>query len=76
MWVLRVLPVLLLTRAYGVIGVWATMTAELVARGLLCFWRLYREVAEHVKNKFLTCSQTRLLCISSRGKISTLCKLE
>ena len=42
MWVLRVLPVLLLTRAYGVIGVWATMTAELVARGLLCFWRLYR----------------------------------
>ena len=34
------------------------------------------EVAEHVKNKFLTCSQTRLLCISSRGKISTLCKLE
>ena len=36
------LPVLLLTRAYGVIGVWATMTAELVARGLLCFWRLYR----------------------------------
>ena len=38
----RLLPVLLLTRAYGVIGVWAMMTAELVARGLLCFWRLYR----------------------------------
>ena len=37
MWVLRVLPVLLLTRAYGVIGVWATMTAELVARGCFAF---------------------------------------
>lgn len=42
MWGLRVLPVLLLTRAYGVVGVWATMSAELILRGVFFLIRLLR----------------------------------
>lgn len=42
MWGIRVMTVLLFTRAYGIIGVWATMTAELVFRGSVFFVRLMR----------------------------------
>lgn len=36
------MTVLLFTRAYGIVGVWATMTAELVFRGSVFFVRLMR----------------------------------
>lgn len=42
MWGIRVMTVLLFTRAYGIVGVWATMTAELVFRGSVFFVRLMR----------------------------------
>ena len=37
MWGMRVLPIVLFTKQYGVIGVWATMTFELIFRGII-FW--------------------------------------
>ena len=42
MWVIRVLTVLLFTRSYGVVGVWATMTVELIMRGLFFLIRLLK----------------------------------
>lgn len=42
MWGIRVLTVLLWTRAYGVVGVWATMAAELCLRGIFFLIRLLR----------------------------------
>lgn len=42
MWGIRVLTVLLLTRSYGVVGVWATMAGELVFRGIFFLIRLLR----------------------------------
>ena len=42
MWGMRVLPIILFTHRYGVIGVWATMTFELIFRGIIFFIRLVR----------------------------------
>ncbi|MDO4344220.1 MAG: MATE family efflux transporter [Eubacteriales bacterium] len=42
MWGIRVLTVLLFTRSYGLVGVWATMTVELVCRGCFFLVRLVR----------------------------------
>lgn len=42
MWGVRVLGIVLFTRQYGVIGVWATMCVELIFRGILFLIRLVR----------------------------------
>ena len=42
MWGVRVLVIALFTKKYGVIGVWATMTFELVFRGIIFLIRLLR----------------------------------
>ena len=42
MWGMRVLPIIIFTKRYGVIGVWVTMTFELVFRGILFFVRMVR----------------------------------
>ena len=42
MWGVRVLIVLLATRRYGVVGIWVTMSAELIVRGILFLIRLMR----------------------------------
>ena len=42
MWGMRVLPIIIFTKRYGVIGVWATMTFELVFRGIIFFIRMVR----------------------------------
>ena len=42
MWGMRVLVVLLYTRRFGVMGIWGTMTAELVFRGIIFLVRLLR----------------------------------
>lgn len=42
MWGVRVLSVVLFTHRYGVIGVWASMTAELLFRGIIFLIRLLR----------------------------------
>lgn len=42
MWGIRVVPVLLFTHVYGVIGVWATMSVELALRGIFFLIRLVR----------------------------------
>jgi len=42
MWGIRVLSVILFTHTFGVVGVWASMTAELMFRGLIFFIRLIR----------------------------------
>lgn len=42
MWGVRVLVIALFTKQYGVIGVWATMTFELVFRGIIFLIRLVR----------------------------------
>ena len=42
MWGIRVLTVLLFTRSYGVVGVWATMSVELVLRGIFFLIRLMK----------------------------------
>lgn len=42
MWGIRVLAVLLFTRFYGVVGIWATMTAEFLFRGTVFLIRLIR----------------------------------
>ena len=42
MWGVRVLAVLLYTRRFGLMGIWGTMTAELVFRGLIFLARLLR----------------------------------
>lgn len=42
MWGIRVLIVVLFTHTYGVVGVWATMSAELALRGILFLIRLLR----------------------------------
>lgn len=42
MWGMRVLPIIIFTKRYGVIGVWVTMTFELVFRGILFFIRMVR----------------------------------
>ncbi len=42
MWGVRVLVIALFTKQYGVIGVWATMTFELVFRGIIFLIRLLR----------------------------------
>lgn len=42
MWGIRVLTVLLFTRRYGLMGVWITMSAELVLRGIFFLIRLVR----------------------------------
>lgn len=42
MWGVRVVTILLFTRSYGLMGVWGTMTAELVFRGIIFLIRLLR----------------------------------
>ncbi len=42
MWGIRVLAVLLFARPFGLVGVWAAMSAELVFRGILFWVRLRR----------------------------------
>ena len=42
MWGVRVLVVLVATRRYGVVGIWATMAVELSVRGILFLIRLVR----------------------------------
>lgn len=42
MWGVRVLTIALFTKQYGIIGVWATMTFELVFRGIIFLIRLLR----------------------------------
>lgn len=42
MWGMRVLPIIIFTKRYGVIGVWATMTFELVFRGIIFLIRMVR----------------------------------
>lgn len=42
MWGIRVLGVLLFTQQFGVIGVWSTMTFELVCRGIIFLVRMVR----------------------------------
>ena len=42
MWGIRVLSVLLFTRSLGVVGVWLSMTVELMARGVIFFIRFIR----------------------------------
>ena len=42
MWGVRVVTILLFTRSYGLMGVWGTMTAELVFRGIIFLVRLLR----------------------------------
>lgn len=42
MWGMRVLPIIIFTKRYGVIGVWITMTFELVFRGMIFFIRMVR----------------------------------
>jgi len=42
MWGIRVLSVVLFTHSYGVIGVWVSMTCELVFRGIVFLIRLLR----------------------------------
>ena len=42
MWGMRVLPIIIFTKRYGAIGVWITMTFELVFRGILFFIRMVR----------------------------------
>ena len=42
MWGMRVLPIIIFTKRYGVIGVWATMPFELVFRGIIFLIRMVR----------------------------------
>ena len=42
MWGMRVLPIIIFTKRYGVIGVWATMTFERVFSGIIFFIRMVR----------------------------------
>ncbi|WP_440322796.1 MATE family efflux transporter [Laedolimicola sp.] len=42
MWGIRVVTVLLFTRQFGVLGVWATMAVELICRGIFFLIRLLR----------------------------------
>lgn len=42
MWGVRVLGIVLFTYKYGVIGVWATMSVELIFRGIIFLVRLFR----------------------------------
>ena len=42
MWGMRVLPIIIFTKRYGVIGVWATMTFEMVFRGIIFLIRMVR----------------------------------
>ena len=42
MWGVRVVTIALFTKQYGIIGVWATMTFELVFRGIIFLIRLLR----------------------------------
>lgn len=42
MWGIRVLSVVLFTHSYGVVGVWVSMTCELVFRGIVFLIRLLR----------------------------------
>lgn len=48
MWGIRVMTVLLFTRTYGVIGVWATMSVELALRGIFFLIRLIRGRWVHI----------------------------
>ena len=48
MWGIRVVTVLLFTRQFGILGVWATMSVELICRGLFFLVRLLRGRWIHV----------------------------
>ena len=42
MWVVRIIPAIFVTRAYGLVGFWVCMAVELTFRGSLFLIRLYR----------------------------------
>ena len=50
MWVVRIIPAIFLTRAYGLVGFWICMAVELTFRGAIFLVRLYR--GKWLKNAF------------------------
>ena len=42
MWVVRIIPAIFVTRAYGLVGFWVCMAIELTFRGTLFLVRLWR----------------------------------